>query len=66
MKIQVSHGADRGDGTVSWFVVEPLPGEEKTSVAGTPITNEMAVQSLRSARRTVIELDAEPWQGGRQ
>ena len=55
MKIQVSHGADPGD----WFVVSPLPGEVK----GHGITNEMAVQSLLDAGRTVCEVEAAPWQG---
>lgn len=63
MRIQVSHSAPRADGTVDWFVVRPLPGEEESSVAGTPITNELAVASLRAAGRSVIEVDAEPWQG---
>lgn len=57
MKIQVSHGADPGDGkSLAWFVVLPLPGD----IQGNGITNEMAVQSLRDAGRPVYELDVEP------
>lgn len=63
MKIQVSHSATKADGTVSWFVVQPLPGETEASVLGTPITNEMAVQSLLQAGRSVCEVDVRPWQG---
>lgn len=64
MKLQVSHGADPGDGTEpQWFIVLPLPGQVTRSAAGTPITNEMAVQSLLEAGRTVHEIEAEPWQG---
>lgn len=53
MIIHVSHGADPDD----WFVVKPLPGQTVRSAAGTPITHEMAVQSLRDAGRAVYELD---------
>jgi hypothetical protein len=61
MKIQVSHGAGLGFGDESpdWFIVEPLPGDVRHG-----ITNEMAVESLRRAGRSVYELDVVPW-GGR-
>lgn len=54
MKLHVSHSAGPDP---DWFVVLPLPGRTRTSVAGTPITHEMAVESLLNAGRTVIELD---------
>lgn len=57
MKVQISHGSDPEE--PSWFVVSPLPGEVK----GHGITNEMAVQSLLDAGRTVCEVEAAPWQG---
>lgn len=65
MRIQVSHGAGSGRGSddVDWFVVLPLPGQAKLSVAGTPITNEMEVESLLRAGRTVYEVEVEPWGG---
>jgi len=54
VRVHVSHGAGPDP---DWFVVRPLPGETETSVAGTPITHEMAVESLREAGRAVFELD---------
>jgi hypothetical protein len=59
VKIQVSHGGDPEN--PAWFVVLPLPGTTRPSVAGTPITNEMAVASLVRAGRSVYELDVEPF-----
>jgi hypothetical protein len=61
VKIQLSHGAGDGGVQVDWFVVRPLPGEVTRSAVGTVITNEMTVQSLAQAGRTVIELDVRPW-----
>lgn len=56
MIIHISHGANPD----KWFIVEPLEGHPRESVAGTPITHAMAVQSLLDAGRTVYELDVEP------
>jgi hypothetical protein len=56
MKLQVSHGADSND----WFIVEPREGQTKSSIVGTDITNEMAVDSLLSAGRTVYEFEVTP------
>jgi hypothetical protein len=57
--IHISHGAS-GD----WFIVEPLEGETAQSMAGTPITHEMAVQSLLEGDRTVYALDSlQTWAG---
>ena len=52
-KLHISHGADPDD----WFVVKPLEGEITVSAVGTPITHEMAVQSLLAAGRRVYELN---------
>jgi hypothetical protein len=52
MRIAISHGAG-GD----WFVVKPLPGTTRTSVAGTQITHEMEVENLLAAGRRVYEVD---------
>jgi hypothetical protein len=60
VRIQVSHGADTDN--PEWFVVWPLPGEVTSAIAGTRITNEMAVQSLEQAGRSVYELDVKPWE----
>ena len=57
MRLHISHGAGDGYGGFDWFVVKPLEGETETSVAGTPITHEMAVWSLLRAGRTVYELE---------
>ena len=59
MKLYISHGARRSDDPddVDWFVVKPMPGDTETSVAGTPITNNMAVTSLIRAGREVYELE---------
>ena len=51
MSIYISHGAS-GD----WFVVKPLEGKTEESMAGTPITNKMAVDSLLNAGRTVYRI----------
>jgi len=59
MKLFISHGANPDD----WFIVEPREGQTVQSVAGTPITTEIAVASLRAAGRTVYEIDAEPFAG---
>lgn len=61
MKVQVSHGGDPVEPV--WFIVRPLPGETTGSLAGGRITNEMVVQDLLDAGRTVCEVDVEPWQG---
>lgn len=55
MKLRISHGAGPDD----WFVVRPLEGQATTSLAGTPLTHEMAVRSLLDAGRTVFELDTD-------
>lgn len=66
MKLHISHGADPGDGgEPDWFVVKPLPGQEMTSAAGTPVTHEMAVASLLHAGRAVFELDTGTGQAAR-
>lgn len=59
MKLHISHSARQSDdpADVDWFVILPLPGETEMSVAGTEITHEMAVQSLRDAGRAVFEID---------
>jgi hypothetical protein len=56
MKIYVSHSAPDHAGEVEWFVVEAAPLS----------TVEDAVESLRAARRSVYELDVEPWNGKRE
>ncbi len=61
MKVQISHGGDPEE--PSWFIVRPLPGETTGSIVGGRITNEMAVQGLLDAGRTVCEVEVEPWQG---
>jgi hypothetical protein len=64
MKLRISHGADPGDGSdPDWFVVKPLDGHTRTSVAGTLVTNDDEVHSLLAAGRTVYEIDAEPGLG---
>lgn len=52
MRIAISHGAG-GD----WFVVKPLQGETTTSIVNTPITHDMAVESLLAAGRRVYDVD---------
>jgi hypothetical protein len=54
-EVYISHGAS-GD----WFIVEPQVGTNE-SMAGTPITTEMAVDSLLRAGRTVYRLEVVPW-----
>lgn len=61
MKLYVSHGADPDE--PDWFIVEPREGHFRMSVLGTPITPEMEVASLLKARRSVYELDVEPFTG---
>lgn len=56
MKIRISHGAQEAMGP-DWFVVHPLEDRTQVSVAGTPITHDMAVMSLLSAGRAVYELE---------
>jgi hypothetical protein len=58
--LHISHGAEGDD----WFVVRPLEGESRTSLAGTVITHEMEVNSLRAFGRTVYELEVTPFTGG--
>lgn len=61
MKIRISCGASMSDRNRyddrDWFVVHPLDGRTETSVAGTPITHDMAVMSLLAAGRPVYELE---------
>lgn len=59
MKLHISHGAG-GD----WFIVQPLEGETQQSLAGTPITHERAVETLRRNGRTVYTINAKPWRPG--
>jgi hypothetical protein len=53
MLIQISHGADGNE----WFVVSPRPGEVHITASGTTCTNEMAIESLLGAGRSVYALD---------
>jgi hypothetical protein len=56
--LHISHGA-RGfePDDVDWFVVHPLKGKTERSIVDTPITHEMALESLLRAGRVVFELD---------
>ena len=56
MKIRVSQGAMNTTGR-DWFVVHPLDGQTRVSVAGTLITHDMEVMSLLSAGRAVYEME---------
>lgn len=55
MKIQISHSGGGGP----WFVVQPGEGETQMSLAGTQITNQMAVDGLLKAGRAVYEVDTD-------
>jgi hypothetical protein len=67
MKLFISHGASPGNGTEPyWFIVDPRQRDTETSVDGTVITTEMAVNSLLAAGRTVYELDVIPGTGQRR